>query len=74
MVTNRVLETMEHMVGFRELLSQGPCAAYTKLKTEYEFGESRYIKAILSPFISNNFDPQSLSGFTSLHSGHRGRI
>lgn len=57
-----ILETMEHMVGFRELISQGPCAAYDALKQDYQFGNVENIRAVLSPFRGNNFDPSSLSG------------
>lgn len=54
------LETVEHLSGFKELLTSGPCASYATLKKEYEFGDNLGIRAILSPFISNNFDPHSL--------------
>lgn len=55
------LETAQHLTGFKDLLTIGPCAAYTTLKKEYEFGDNLAIKAILSPFVSNNFYPSSLS-------------
>jgi hypothetical protein len=54
------LETMEHLKGFKELLTSGPCAAYTTLKSEWTFGNAQVVKAILSPFVSNNFDPRNL--------------
>jgi hypothetical protein len=56
-----VLKTLEHISGFRELLTKGPCAAYKTLKKEYEFGNIAVCKAILSPFVNNTFDPSSLS-------------
>jgi len=56
-----VLETMKHIDGFKELLTQGPCAAYEKLKQNWTFGDARLIHAVLSPFVSNDFDPTSLS-------------
>ena len=55
-----VLKTLEHISGFRELLTKGPCAAYTQLKKEYEFGNLAICRAIISPFVNNNFDPLSL--------------
>jgi len=55
-----VLRTLKHIDGFKELLESGPCAAYETLKTQHQFGDTRVVKAILSPFIGNNFDPQSL--------------
>ena len=57
-----VLETVEHLKGFKELLTLGPCAAYKTLKTEWTFGNAQVVEAILSPFVSNNFDPQNLPG------------
>lgn len=55
-----VLETVEHLKGFKELLTTGPCAAYEALKDDYIFGNAQVVEAILSPFISNNFDPENL--------------
>ena len=55
-----VLKTALHIKGFRDLIDFGPCAAYESLKTEYEFGNSPVGHAVLSPFISNNFDPEHL--------------
>ena len=56
-----VLETMEHLNGFKQLITIGPCAAYATLKNEWIFGNAQVVEAILSPFTSNNFDPQNLS-------------
>ena len=56
-----VLKTMDRIAGFRELLNNGPCAAYAQLKKEFEFGNLAICRAILSPFVNNNFDPRSLS-------------
>ncbi len=52
-----VLETMSHVVGWKDLIDFGPCAAYNKLKKEYLFGNNIAGLAILSPFVSNNYDP-----------------
>ncbi len=57
-----VLETLKHIDGFKELLTVGPCAAYEKLKENWIFGNAELVKAILSPFVGNNFDPMSLNG------------
>jgi len=59
-----VLETLKHLDGFKQLLEIGPCAAYTELKKQWTFGNSRLVHAILSPFTSNNFDPSSLSAIS----------
>ena len=56
-----MMETMGHLQGFKDLIGFGPCKAYETLKKEYVFGNVQVIKAILSPFTSNNFHPQSLS-------------
>ncbi len=56
-----VLETIGHLAGFKELINFGPCAAYVKLKEEWIFGNAQVVEAVLSPFVSNNFDPQSLA-------------
>jgi hypothetical protein len=54
------LDTGSHLVGFKELLSVGPCAMYEALKTDWQYSHSNIHHAILTPFISNNFDPRSL--------------
>ena len=56
-----VLETVDRLPGFRDLLTKGPCVAYDTMKHDYNFGSGNICKAILSPFIGNDFDPQSLS-------------
>ena len=55
-----VLETVGHLEGFRELVTNGPCAAFEELKKDYQFGNTDTIRAVLSPFIGNNFDPSSI--------------
>ncbi len=55
-----VLETVEHLRGFKDLINFGPCKAYTTLKQEWIFGNAQVVEAILSPFVSNNFDPRNL--------------
>ena len=56
-----VLETMSHIAGWKDLIDFGPCKAYETLKYEYELGNAPVGRAILSPFISNNFDPLNLN-------------
>jgi hypothetical protein len=56
-----VLRTMDRLKGFSELLNKGPCAAYDALKAEHEFGNAQVCRVILSPFVGNQFDPDSLS-------------
>lgn len=54
------LDTGGHLAGFKELLTLGPCAAYEALKRDVALGNAQACAAILSPFISNVFDPDSL--------------
>ena len=39
---------------------------YEKLKMEHEIGNIKYVRAVLSPFVGNNFDPSF-----SLRQSHR---
>jgi len=55
-----VLETVEHLRGFKDLINFGPCKAYTTLKEEWIFGNAQVVEAVLSPFTSNNFDTRNL--------------
>jgi hypothetical protein len=55
-----VLDTMKHMDGFKELITIGPCATYQSMKYDYMFGGGRICEGILSPFISNKFNPENL--------------
>lgn len=45
-----------NLEGFKLLLEKGPCKTLEQLKREWKFGNSNNIKAILSPFSSNNFN------------------
>lgn len=50
-----------HLPGFKELITQGPCAAYLVLKQQYYLGDARGVRAIMSPFTGNNFNPEDLT-------------
>ena len=56
------LDTLRHLDGYKTLINIGPCASYQEMKDNWMFGNGNICKAILSPFISNDFDPQNLSG------------
>ena len=58
------IRTNSNLRGFEILFNEGPCSAYSSLKWEYEMGDSKAIRAILSPFVGNTFDPASLGGGT----------
>lgn len=40
-------------------LSQGPCATYETLKQQFNFGGIGSIRGILSPFVSNTYQPDN---------------
>ena len=46
-----------HIQGFRDLVTFGPCKAYDTLREQWMFGDNVIVEAILSPFVSNNYDP-----------------
>lgn len=43
------------------LLQEGPCKLYEKLKEDFNHGNVNNVRGILSPFISNNFQPYNIS-------------
>lgn len=51
-----------NLKGFKDILDVGPCKAYEQTLMDYNMGNTAVLKAILSPFVSNNFDPQNLMG------------
>jgi hypothetical protein len=53
--------------GFNLILDKGPCAAYEELTSHWDVREATAVRAILSPFVGNKFDPRSL------YSDNRGR-
>jgi hypothetical protein len=52
-----ILKTMQHVGGFQTLLTEGPCKAFEELKQDYIFGNTDIIRAVLSPFVGNEFQP-----------------
>jgi hypothetical protein len=46
--------------GIKMILQMGPCAAYDELVSHWDVSQATTAKAILSPFVGNNFDPRSL--------------
>lgn len=55
------------LAGFNLIIDKGPCAAYDELVSHWDIKEATSIRAILSPFVGNKFDPRSL------YSDNRGR-
>lgn len=46
--------------GLVAVLDKGPCASYDELTSHWDVGQATAIRAILSPFVGNKFDPRSL--------------
>jgi hypothetical protein len=42
--------------GIKTILQIGPCAAYADLTEHWNIGGASYIRAVLSPFVGNNFN------------------
>lgn len=61
------LSVYGNLAGFKTLLEIGPCATYLEMKEAYQFGNINVVRAVLSPFAGNRFDPKSMSG----HDSHR---
>lgn len=59
-----ILKTMQHVTGFQTLLTEGPCKAFEELKQDYIFGNTDIIRAVLSPFIGNEFQPDTTYRYT----------
>lgn len=55
------------LVGIKMILETGPCATYEELTSHWDVKEATAIRAVLSPFVGNKFDPRSL------YSDNRGR-
>lgn len=63
-----MLQTSNYGQYLKELLTEGPCKSYQTLSESYNFNyDSRsIIRAVMSPFASNNFDPGIQGGGTSM--------
>ncbi len=51
-----------NLAGYKTILdsAQGPCGLYQSLTFEHNIGNATAIRAVLSPFVGNNFDPRYL--------------
>jgi hypothetical protein len=47
--------------GLQMILDHGPCAAYDELTSHWDVKEATAVRAVLSPFVGNKFDPSSLT-------------
>jgi hypothetical protein len=46
------------LAGLKMIIDHGPCAAYEELTSHWDVKEATAIRAILSPFVGNKFDPR----------------
>lgn len=47
--------------AWQNILNHGSCAVYDELTSHWDVMNATAIKAILSPFVGNNFDPRSIT-------------
>lgn len=47
--------------GWQKILEHGPCATYEELTSYWDIKDAGAIRAVLSPFVGNNFDPRNLN-------------
>jgi hypothetical protein len=49
------------LAGWKTILDKGPCSLYESLTDHWDVANANAVRAIFSPFIGNNFDPQALN-------------
>lgn len=54
------LSVSGNLAGYKTILEQGPCKLYEQLLMDHNIGNATAVKAVLSPFVGNNFDPRYL--------------
>jgi hypothetical protein len=52
------------LAGLKLIIDKGPCSAYDELTSHWDVKEASAIRAVLSPFVGNNFDPRYLQTYT----------
>lgn len=55
-----VMKVLEGSSTYKDLINLGACGTYLNLLRDYKLGTGEACHAILSPFVSDNFDPQDL--------------
>lgn len=61
------LSVAGNLAGIKTIIEQGPCAAYDELTSHWDVKEATAIRAVLSPFVGNKFDPRSIRSNYSRH-------
>lgn len=46
--------------AWNTILDKGPCAAYDELTSHWDVKDATAIRAVLSPFVGNKFDPRAI--------------
>ena len=46
--------------AWRTILDKGPCALYDELTSHWDVKDASAVRAVLSPFVSNRFDPRMI--------------
>lgn len=54
------LSVSGNLSGYKTILDQGPCKLYNELVMDHNVGNASVVRAVLSPFVGNNFDPRYL--------------
>jgi len=49
------------LAGLKLIIENGPCAAYDELTSHWDVKEATAIRAVLSPFVGNKFDPRDVT-------------
>lgn len=58
--------------GWRDIINHGPCALYDGLIEHWDVANASAVRAVLSPFVGNKFDPQNLNNPGYDHSRQEG--
>lgn len=48
------------LAGLKMIIEEGPCAAYDELVSHWDVRDATAIRAVLSPFVGNKFDPNAI--------------
>ena len=51
--------------GWSQILKHGPCGLYQELTDQWAVQTATGIRAVLGPFVGNNFDPRNLNNYTT---------
>lgn len=49
-----------NLSGYKNILEFGPCKLYENLSLDHNIGNATAVRAVLSPFVGNKFDPRYL--------------